>query len=367
MDTTFPFGLPTATTVYLCLYLATFVIHLALMSYVLAGSGYLAVSAILKPLSGALFRRQQPLKTDAVATTLIDWLPFALGLAITAGVAPLLFVQILYREPFYTANLLLFHRWMALVPVLIAGFYMLYLNKSNHVQSWPSWARTALVVANFACFLFAAWSWTGNHTLSQADQQQWIRLYELESAPGITAAMLYRLGFWIASAIPWLATLVSWQIGPDHAAVRRRLAPLALASLGLALIFGWAYVTATHTESTVVAALAYPYTLAGAVGVALQIVGWLLCIRNSARRTFVLAMISVGATITTVAVAVIREAIRLNHFAAHSQLSALFAHHERAAASGGFTAFAISTVIVTGIIAWFLTDVRRHLRSASPQ
>ena len=59
--------------------------------------------------------------------------------AITAGVAPLLFLQILYQREFYTANLLLFNRWMAILPVLIVGFYSLYLIKGDWLwqQRWP--------------------------------------------------------------------------------------------------------------------------------------------------------------------------------------------------------------------------------------
>ena len=60
-----------------------------------------------------------------------DWLPAVLGLAITTGIAPLLFVQILYKRQFYTANLLLFNRFMLLLPALIVAYYMLYLVKSH--------------------------------------------------------------------------------------------------------------------------------------------------------------------------------------------------------------------------------------------
>ena len=49
-------------------------------------------------------------KSDPLAAPLRDWLPFVLSAAITAGIAPLLFVQILYQRAFYTANLLLFNR-----------------------------------------------------------------------------------------------------------------------------------------------------------------------------------------------------------------------------------------------------------------
>ena len=46
MDTPFPFGFPPPTAFYLALYIGTLVVHVVFMSYVLAGTGYLAVGSI---------------------------------------------------------------------------------------------------------------------------------------------------------------------------------------------------------------------------------------------------------------------------------------------------------------------------------
>ena len=53
-------------------------------------------------------------------------LPFFLALAMTMGVAPLLFVQVLYGNLFYTANILQAFWWLGLIPLVIAIFYLLY-------------------------------------------------------------------------------------------------------------------------------------------------------------------------------------------------------------------------------------------------
>ncbi|HEY2760898.1 MAG TPA: hypothetical protein VGI75_09145, partial [Pirellulales bacterium] len=95
MDQVFPFGLPWPTELYTTLYVLTFALHQALMHYVLAGSLYVAWTLAF-PGTGAISRSQRP-----IAAALRDWMPFALGAAITAGVAPLLFVQILYQREFY--------------------------------------------------------------------------------------------------------------------------------------------------------------------------------------------------------------------------------------------------------------------------
>ena len=120
MSMPFPFDLAWPTSGYVALYLVTLLTHALFMSYVLGGA-----------LAVAFVRLHGVRENGPVTRTFIDWLPFALSAAITAGVAPLLFVQILYQREFYTANLLSFHRWMAILPVLIGAFYLLYLLKAR--------------------------------------------------------------------------------------------------------------------------------------------------------------------------------------------------------------------------------------------
>jgi hypothetical protein len=103
------FELAEGREVYLALLIVTFAMHAALIGFVLGGAAWATVRA----LRGG---------DDPVAAAARDWLPFGLGAAITAGIAPLLMIQVLYQHRMYTATLLLSHRFMAIVPVLIAGF-----------------------------------------------------------------------------------------------------------------------------------------------------------------------------------------------------------------------------------------------------
>ena len=125
MNALFPLGFSGPTGLYLGIYVLTMSVHVLFMNYTVAGTGALVALKI----SG---RDESP-----SAKLLSDWLTAALSMAITAGVAPLLFLQILYKAPFYTANLLLFNRWMLIVPALILGFYMLYLAKSSWAKQRP--------------------------------------------------------------------------------------------------------------------------------------------------------------------------------------------------------------------------------------
>ncbi|MCX5741044.1 MAG: hypothetical protein NT062_00940, partial [Proteobacteria bacterium] len=85
-----PFTTSTSS-LYLALYLVTWALHAVFVGYVVAGTGY------------ALVRTIRPGTSPALVAQVRDRLPFMLGLGITAGVAPLLFMQLLYQRRFYTA------------------------------------------------------------------------------------------------------------------------------------------------------------------------------------------------------------------------------------------------------------------------
>jgi hypothetical protein len=341
-----------ASALYLALYLGTLCLHAVLMSYVLAGSGYVAAAAVL----GGRDR-------DPAARVLIDWLPFGLGTAITAGVAPLLFLQILYKESFYTANLLLFHRWMAMVPVLIAGFYLLYVVKSKAAKDGPRVWRTAASVGAFLCFGFAAWSWTGNHMVA-LERTRWIELYTSTGVPAPSVAMLMRLATWLAGSAPVMAMIAGWQLrrldddGDEHRRARRRLAVIALG--GLALSAGFGSYHAFLLDEGARAALrsaAIVFLPPLGLGMGLQAGAWLALARAGTWSRAALGLASVGAGLAVIGTALAREVVRM----ASMDFAREAVAHARAAESGGIVAFFVFLVINTGLIVWCLRATRRAL------
>jgi len=198
-----PFSTP-QHGLWLVLYLLTWALHAVFVGYVLVGSAYALVQSLRKA-------------DDPIAERARDLLPFMLGCGITAGVAPLLFLQLLYQERFYTANLLLGPRWGAVVPALIAGFYALYLAKA---ASSLRWRRIALAIATGA-FLFVAWSWTEIH-LVMRDDTVWRSMYGAGDRLYGQSAVLPRLLLWLGAMPILFATVSLWLCGPS-----RRLAAVA--------------------------------------------------------------------------------------------------------------------------------------------
>ncbi|MEM7202466.1 MAG: hypothetical protein AAF628_19495 [Planctomycetota bacterium] len=215
------------------LYQATLVPHALCAGYVTVGSLWLAGLGLRRAPEGAA--------ADPIAELLRDWLPFVLGLAITFGVGPLLFVQLLDGPAFYTANLLLSHRFMALLPALMIGFYLLYVQKSGWRWTKTRVARVALPASAFACFAFTAWSWSRNHLLAQRPST-WPAAYADPSALPQAADLLPRLMLFFGLGLQATALLLLVQAGRIVAADARLRARLAgAAGLGLAVLLagGW--------------------------------------------------------------------------------------------------------------------------------
>lgn len=95
-----------------------FVVHIIFVGFVLAAP--LILTWLLW--TGAENKR-------LYATWLAGALPVAYTFAINFGVASLLFVQALFPDRFYTANILLGKYWLAVVPLLMAAFYCAYIVK----------------------------------------------------------------------------------------------------------------------------------------------------------------------------------------------------------------------------------------------
>jgi len=363
MNATFPFGFPGPTAFYLTAYVATLVIHLLFMNYVMAGCGYLVVAGIR---ADGLARTERDV---SIAAVLRDWMPFAVSAAITAGVAPLLFIQILYRHPFYTANLLLFHRWMAILPALIAGFYLLYVFRSERVLGWSPLPRVLVILGAFACFGFTGWSWSENHLLGLRSGA-WAELYGSSAMTFRDPELLPRIAVWLLGSIPTLSVLVAWQLhhlqSHGKAAVKagepRRLALFAMAGLALTIAAGgWYYGQGgSPLRTALTGQLAGPYAAAAFTGMILQGAAWAWQWRGAELTAKPLAMASTGVVLTLCGAAVVREARRLQSLDA----SEFFEEHRQAFAVGGLWVFLAFFLVNAGLICFCVWIVKRETRRA---
>ncbi|HUT01605.1 MAG TPA: hypothetical protein VM031_04065, partial [Phycisphaerae bacterium] len=108
-------GLPMPAWLAQTLMALTLALHWAFLSMT-AGGAVAYVHSRRRPVGGV----------EAVGKKLAAFLPLSLTTAMTLGIAPLLFVQVLYGQFFYTANILMGYVWLGLLALMIANFYLLY-------------------------------------------------------------------------------------------------------------------------------------------------------------------------------------------------------------------------------------------------
>lgn len=210
-----PAGVPSHPLVFLLLGVLTFALHIAAVQ-VMLGAGTLVLSGAFR--ADARWRR---LAAAMLATSKI-----AVSVAIVIGVAPLLFVQVVYDPFWYTSNVLSAWWVIGFIVILIAGYSAMYgfywLNEDLRARpARGGW----LMVASLALLLLVGWIM---HVLSY--QMLWPEQWREWYAPGGTvdasgrtlhAYSVARFAFFIALAAPvtgaWLVAVRRYLIGAQEA------------------------------------------------------------------------------------------------------------------------------------------------------
>ncbi len=153
-------GIPGAAWLFVWLMNLTFTLHVLFMNLVLGGSAVLLGCEVAG--------------RARLAHVLTGALPIALSFTITFGVAPLLFVQVLYPQFFYTANVLIGPFWLGILAALLLAFYGIYLVR--RWQSRPSAAaragRALGAALILALVLAIGYVFSGNAVIA-IEPQQW--------------------------------------------------------------------------------------------------------------------------------------------------------------------------------------------------
>lgn len=340
MDAVFPFGLPGPTAFYEVLHVVTFTAHFAVAQFVVAGTLWLA----------ALGLRHGP--ADPIAAKLRDWLPFALGAAITLGVAPLLFLQVLDKKSFYSANLLLGPRWMAILPALVLGFYLLYVAKSARAAREKRWLRAALPLAAGTCFAFTGWSWSENHLLAQ-HSAAWPGFFAGGAAIYRHAELAPRAATLACSALATAALGVAWLTRHENAAPRRRLTLVFLGGhLVMPLCAGLLVRAMPEPRLAAWSGIAaVPWLAIGAAAWCAELVCWLR--PRGGDRWLVAA--TAGRLVSLLSISALREILRLRSV----DLASLAPEHSDAFGSGGLVVFLAFAAFNGCVIVWCLRRVAR--------
>ena len=152
-----PLGVPSPTIIFQSLGWLTLTLHFIFMNFVLGGT-------LIVTVNEWLFGGRP--NTSQANYWMVKVMPVSLSMAITMGVAPLLFVQVLYGQFFYTANIMMGWGWMAIIGLVMLAFYLLYVMIAVRPEDKRATLLTRLIVlVNLALFLTVAAIFTNNAML----------------------------------------------------------------------------------------------------------------------------------------------------------------------------------------------------------
>jgi hypothetical protein len=134
------FPIPGPHWLFHVLLVFTFFLHMLFLNITLGGT---LMAAVAQLASGG--RPGDP--RTVLAGRLMAVNTYGISLTITTGIAPLLFVQVLYQQFFYTATILISWVWLFLLIFLMAGYYTAYLYKFKGTPTMGSGGTGWLLVA----------------------------------------------------------------------------------------------------------------------------------------------------------------------------------------------------------------------------
>lgn len=152
-----PQGLPAPSWLLQALLILTFFLHVVPMTITLGGT-WIALVA------GLLGRRRPEGALAGLARQLAGLLPTVTAFTITLGVAPLLFLQLLYGLFFYPSTILLAWSWLAVIGLLLVGYGGIYTVAWRR-QPVMGWKQLLTFGLSSVTFLLTAFIYTNVMTL----------------------------------------------------------------------------------------------------------------------------------------------------------------------------------------------------------
>jgi hypothetical protein len=163
-----PMPVPAPLWLLRTLLLLTFTLHLLFMNALLGG----ALAALVASRGRSKFAAQ-------LVSDLKRILPSTFAFTITLGVAPLLFLQVLYGHLLYASAVLMAVPWLSIIGLVVLAYYGIYYFVF-HAEKRP---RGALAVLGVATVLLAAigFIYSNNFTL-MLRPERWLSLYAHSAA-----------------------------------------------------------------------------------------------------------------------------------------------------------------------------------------
>jgi hypothetical protein len=155
-----PVPLPAPVWLLNFLLVLTFVLHLLAMNLLVGGATLIALPSWL----GRRSAHHRELTHRAIRA-----LPPVVAFTITLGVAPLLFLQLVYGQLFYTSSVLMAWVWLAVVLLLMLAYYGVYWFNMQHEEL--GYRGKWVIGGTTACLLLIMMIFVHNLSLLERPQE----------------------------------------------------------------------------------------------------------------------------------------------------------------------------------------------------
>lgn len=200
-----PTPLPGPPWLFQVLLLVTFYLHALFLSVALGGAVLAAAAQV-----GSRGRAGDP--RTVLAGRIAAMNGYGISFAISTGIAPLLFVQVLYPQSFYTATLLVAWAWLGMLALLALGYYAFYVYKLRALPGLEARGATggaAWLVTSAVLFLAIACVHVAVNLIhSQPDL--WARLSASPWAVVTDPTYGARVTHFVLGAVALAGVVVAW-------------------------------------------------------------------------------------------------------------------------------------------------------------
>jgi hypothetical protein len=151
-----PDTIPSPARVFIFLEQFTFLAHIIIINALLGGIFLVLINRFVRIYSG---------DASGALKSLSAKLPVLIALGINLGVAPLLFLQVVYGNLYYSSSVLMAVWWIVIIPVLIAAYYGLYI----YAEKAESLRRLSMfsLIMSAGLILYVAFVQVSNNSLME--------------------------------------------------------------------------------------------------------------------------------------------------------------------------------------------------------
>jgi len=355
-----PTPIPGPAWLFHGLLVLTFFLHLLFMNLTLGGTLMAAVAQLTARGRADDYRTTLAARMSGINS-------YGIAFTITTGIAPLLFVQVLYQQTFYPATMLIGSVWLGLLAVLGFGYYAAYLYKFRGAPTKGAGGTVWIVVAAVLFFVIAMIQVAVN--LIHAQPDTWLAIADHPWSVLGDRTYTVRLLHFVLGAVGLSAALTAWW------AVRRaRTADLgeaerereediaryawrwALAAIFLEVFDGFLFLVMVPVNAALMQNLWAAIPLTVAILLALGLLMMLAQVRNPVEKPGIATGVLATIVLLLAVMSITRHQVRLLY------LEPVTSRIDQVAAPqwGNFALFAVLLVVALATVGWMVRAVLTH-------